>query len=564
VNLVQVEETEPSTDNYQVCINQKNTVERSHQVSFMGDIYRNAKKVLVYIGKDSDGGAEDVDSLVHDISKMILKYNSITDMHVLNANDALYDDPRWKALATLHRLPWFTRAWVIQEVGLAKDPRVLYGGVEFSYRDLVKLAVWTMRCAPNLNTKAGIDFFSIHADWLDWSNDWHTTKTYPNETFVDLLNQARWLSCSDPRDHIYSLLGHPLARSEDRSSHGRILYPDYNKDPMDVWFDLALRLLAKHGLRILSAVNHNEDNLATDYPSWVPWCWPEIYTICSLGAAPRFYYAADGGMSVPPSIGPVVDEMRQLHVQGVVIDVVRDAFAFTSADLAASPAKLRSMASSASQVVSSAEPNMEPHLALRSIWSHVQKLAANSATAYGSDWLTAFSITLIAGITTYTCAEDNIAQHRRDFAAYFSCWLRGVFGPNTSEFDVLLPTLAQSKGEGEGDVVWATERDEGGDDGDGDADRFFVDLKLMCQGRSFFFMEKGYFGLGPWIARPGDRVCILFGAKCPVLLRDWGMELGTGRRYKLVQDAYVHGLMRGEAMERIKEGKLAEDFFIIC
>lgn len=535
----------------------------------MGDIYRNAKKVLVCLGRDSDGGAEDAASLVHDISEMISKYNSISDMPVLRASDALYGDPRWKAIATLHRLPWFTRAWVIQEVGLAKDPCVLYGGVEFSYRDLVKLAMWTMRCAPNLDTKAGVSFFSVHADWLDWSEDWRTTKTYPGETFVDLLNQARWLSCSDPRDHIYSLLGHPLARWDGGSGRGIILEPDYNKDTMTIWFDLAHRLLAIYGLRILSPVEHNDENLAVNYPSWVPWCWPEEYTMCTLGVFYGFYYAADGGMSVPPSTNrPRVDEKRQLHAQGIVVDVVRDAFAFTPADLAASPANLRAMASSTLLAVSSPQPSTEPHLALRSIWRHAQELAATSATAYGADWLTAFSLTLIAGISAYTCAEDNITQHRLDFAAYFRLWFAGVFGPNSSESKTLLPTLAHLKEEGEGmrksEGEGFEEREEGGDDGDGDAEKFFVDLKLMCEGRSFFFTEKGYFGLGSWIARPGDRVCVLFGTKCPFLLRDWGTEVGTGRRCKLVQDAYVHGLMRGEAIERFKVGELAEESFVIC
>jgi len=56
---------------------------------------------------------------------------------------------------------------------------------------------------------------------------------------------------------------------------------------------------------------------------------------------------------------------------------------------------------------------------------------------------------------------------------------------------------------------------------DGDAERFYVDMKSMCDGRSFFFTEKGYFGLGSWIARPGDRVCVLFGTKDPILLRKW-------------------------------------------
>lgn len=116
------------------------------------------------MGRDSDGGAEDVASLVNDIAEMISKYKKISDMPVLRASDKLYDDPRWKAVATLQRLPWFTRAWVIQEVGLAKDPRVLYGGVEFSYLDLTKLAIWSMRCSPNLDPRAGVSFYSVHAD----------------------------------------------------------------------------------------------------------------------------------------------------------------------------------------------------------------------------------------------------------------------------------------------------------------------------------------------------------------------------------------------------------------
>ena len=131
----------------------------------------------------------------------------------------------------------------------------------------------------------------------------------------------------------------------------------------------------------------------------------------------------------PPPTGPSWTKSANcVHVQGVVVDVVRDAFAFTPVDLAASPANLRFLTSSALPAVSSPQPGTEPHLALHSIWRHVQELAATSPTAYGADWLTAFSLTFIAGISTYTCAEDNIAQHRRDFAAYFRLWLPSVFG----------------------------------------------------------------------------------------------------------------------------------------
>lgn len=45
---------------------------------------------------------------------------------------------------------WFTRVWVVQEVGLAKDALVLYGDVELKYRDLMKLMEWIQRSASQI------------------------------------------------------------------------------------------------------------------------------------------------------------------------------------------------------------------------------------------------------------------------------------------------------------------------------------------------------------------------------------------------------------------------------
>jgi hypothetical protein len=260
-----------------------------------------------------------------------------------------------------------------------------------------------------------------------------------------------------------------------------------------------------------------------------------------------------------------VDEKRQLHIRGITVDSVKDVFTFTPNDLTASPAKLRSMASS--PTASPAQPSTEPQHALHSVWRHVQDLATRSKTAYGTNWLTAFSLTLIAGITAYESAEKNIAQHRRDFAAYFLLWLQGIFGLSSPEFETIRPTLTHWKrGEDihKGDGEETREQDEGGDDVDIDPEKFYVDMKLMCQGRSFFITEKGYFGIGSIIAKPGDRICVLFGAKCPFLLREWSTGAGTEQRYKLVQEAYVHMLMRGEAIERFKKGEFVEESFVIC
>jgi hypothetical protein len=85
----------------------------------------------------------------------------------------------------------------------------------------------------------------------------------------------------------------------------------------------------------------------------------------------------------------------------------------------------------------------------------------------------------------------------------------------------------------------------------------------MCWGRSFFFTERGYFGIGPYNMKAQDIICILLGAKCPFVLRRWSKKADE-EQFKLVQDCYVHGIMRGEATESCKKEKEMRTRFIIC
>jgi hypothetical protein len=70
-------------------------------------------------------------------------------------------------------------------------------------------------------------------------------------------------------------------------------------------------------------------------------------------------------------------------------------------------------------------------------------------------------------------------------------------------------------------------------------------MSLSSEGRSFTITQKGHYGLGPWIAEPGDIFCIPLGARVPFILRKTGKE----SFYKLVGEAYIHGFMRGEVGE---------------
>ncbi|KAI0861412.1 HET-domain-containing protein [Xylaria cubensis] len=66
--------------------------------------------------------------------------------------------------------------------------------------------------------------------------------------------------------------------------------------------------------------------------------------------------------------------------------------------------------------------------------------------------------------------------------------------------------------------------------------------------RRFFLSEKGYIGLAPDNVNEGDMICVLAGGRLPLILRDAST---TSKR--LVGDAYVHGIMDGEAVAEVNE-----------
>jgi hypothetical protein len=68
-------------------------------------------------------------------------------------------------------------------------------------------------------------------------------------------------------------------------------------------------------------------------------------------------------------------------------------------------------------------------------------------------------------------------------------------------------------------------------------------------GRRMFTTKSGYLGMAGPRVRVGDSVAIMQGSKVPVVLRRKGE---VREKWELVGDAYVHGVMRGEAVARRK------------
>jgi hypothetical protein len=80
-----------------------------------------------------------------------------------------------------------------------------------------------------------------------------------------------------------------------------------------------------------------------------------------------------------------------------------------------------------------------------------------------------------------------------------------------------------------------------------DADCFLLAAHSACGGSRLFHTSKGYLGLGPALLQAGDLVCVLAGGAIPFVLRQDSRSSSSKRRFRLIREAYVHGIMHGEA-----------------
>jgi hypothetical protein len=82
-------------------------------------------------------------------------------------------------------------------------------------------------------------------------------------------------------------------------------------------------------------------------------------------------------------------------------------------------------------------------------------------------------------------------------------------------------------------------------------DRFIHAALSSCRGRRIFHTVKGYIGLGSAALRPDDIICVLCGGTVPMTLRRTAHRNKLNNQFLLVGEAYVHGIMHGEAVNNV-------------
>jgi hypothetical protein len=91
----------------QVCINQNDIPERSQQVKLMNLIYKNAKRVLIWLGRDLDGVAKDAGQTLCYLDEVFKDDKAYAKFKFdYQENLAIQSSEPWVPLAKLTQLPW--------------------------------------------------------------------------------------------------------------------------------------------------------------------------------------------------------------------------------------------------------------------------------------------------------------------------------------------------------------------------------------------------------------------------------------------------------------------------
>jgi hypothetical protein len=276
-----------------VCINQDDRAERASQILLMSDVYSTAGLTYLWLGNDdvvirraivhlkdvlrclqkaTDFGIRIVDDADADCLRFGMSNLSANgfpvDVYMGLSNPAesikiLLQDlpagyrmtqtewlsifiPRWCASTwPIFELPWFSRLWVFQEAVLSRGCTVVFSpNTTLSWKDLEDGAYLMKDC---LGGPEGLHLtLRIRAERACS----HLKKYASLRPLVaDHIDQA----CSDPRDHIYGLLGLTVWTKR-RQRWPYLIQPNYMKSVSDCMRD-ATRVMIQE-MRNLSALLH--------------------------------------------------------------------------------------------------------------------------------------------------------------------------------------------------------------------------------------------------------------------------------------------------------------------
>ncbi|GJD02526.1 ankyrin and HET domain-containing protein [Colletotrichum higginsianum] len=228
----------------QVCINQDDPEEKSSQIPLMDAMYRNATRVLVWLGRDEKRVAEAAFNLIKELAATFgdeqrrMEFSrSHSDGHgCLPGSTEL-----WSPLRDLTELPWFTRAWAVQEIGTKAPSTLFWGDAQVEWA-LLHSVCESLTDYHHLRKHVDIQTPIVKYMYRRFIEPDRSSRHANRFGFVYELHRARHLLASDPRDKAFAMLGHYSIRNGPNRQL-RDLKPNYTKKLEDIYMDAASRSL---------------------------------------------------------------------------------------------------------------------------------------------------------------------------------------------------------------------------------------------------------------------------------------------------------------------------------
>jgi hypothetical protein len=474
-----------------ICIDQTNNVEKSHQVSQMGLVYKLCEQACIWLGSPDDSN--------------LMKSNPFALVEHFAAGKHFYELPGyhkdistasctvdtnneelnsiWEGFEFVARSPWWHRAWTVQEAILPHQAVVICGSW---------IAPWEsfgMFRKHGTIHAGGCCYDAFQAMSEAMSEDRMMSMAHV-EGYIHVLEDSRRVApgfktfselsfaymnrqCSNPLDKIYSLLGLPGASEIE-------LYPDYTKEASEMYVDAFCKMLeeAKMSPRCLLGGGFNSERF--NLPSWVRDFSAVFDSRSQLERALVGYhlFKACGGLSGKLE----VKDRKQLLTHGVLIDRVKAVAMMTY------------------------------------FWE-----SRNFGEIF-HNW-------------RRTCDENGVSV-RTDKAvdAFARVLCGGVVERGHNRFELLEENEADLPTDSQWSEFWAT--------GYGNAfPRCYTSAcSIALYGRILYVTISGRIGLSLPNVKVGDEIWVIHGSNVPFILR---RQSETPTQHRLVGDTYLQGVMDG-------------------
>ncbi|PVH69973.1 hypothetical protein DL98DRAFT_661395 [Cadophora sp. DSE1049] len=498
-----------------ICINQTDGYEKAIQIRLMQDIFRQATKVIAWIGDENDGSDIVMRTLLQ-IRTLVVKPNAWPKglprvSWTRTGNIPALTDNIWGDIAKFFHRDWFRRVWVVQELVLASRVRVICGTWDLSWEDIFSaLETCLKHISVHPRPSLPLRQFLVH------SNPAHAlgttrrmlknAKLSRDFCLLSLLEQFAHTSVTQERDKLFALLGIALDATDD------VFNPDYSSS-----LETVVRRYADEFVRRGNAIEliyKAGASKSYDFCSWIPkWTGRDHRRTISTWCGADGVFCASGATT--PQTQSLPNDWSKLEVLGVQFDSIT---------------RLCPTTTNEQDIIS----------VVNTIHAMIDKACINGyLTGERPEDL---KLKVPIGNAMAPCS-DNIAPPDVDVILVqeenkpFN-WAE-EFSPIGSVQEMVNFLHKPHDNRQRSWKYWTT------------AATF---AQRLSNGR-FCVTKRGYVGIVPYEANIGDEICVFHGGAVPFILRRDSLR---GSQFRLIGESYIHGIMYGEALsfDGISETKL--------